>query len=325
MNTDCAVKASFESSNPLLNRLWAMGLRTHFANMHSILEDCPEREKCQWGGDLHGSWALGFHAIDSEKFYRQQVRLFYTGPMAKGQIPGLIGTGKRLTTLQLDFNWGVSPLFLAYRLWSQDGNADVVRENFDSMRHYLKWFDKKDTDGFPHLHEYVDHAAPKNDVPRNPQDKELISALNFFAAAGRFATLAEVLEKPDDAAYGRDLAKRVRKAVLSRYDREKSTFGNGTQDSLTLAFGVFRDDASEEKKLAASLAGYYRENGHQFDGGFMSYWIYPMLARHGYGEDAYKMLTNPDYPGPAWSVEKWDATTFLKIPPATNAASVSAQ
>lgn len=31
-----------------------------------------------WGGNLHSSWSLGFHALDYTKFYRQLVKLYYT-------------------------------------------------------------------------------------------------------------------------------------------------------------------------------------------------------------------------------------------------------
>ena len=81
-------------------------------------------------------------------------------------------------------------------------------------------------------------------------------------------------------------------------------------DSLALAMGIFRNDPDEDKALAESLVGYYRKNGYKFDGGFMSDWIYPMLSRHGYVDEALRMLTNTDYPGPAWSVKEYDATTF---------------
>jgi alpha-L-rhamnosidase len=302
--------ASFKSSNPLLDRFWEMGVRTHLSNMHSILEDCPHREKCQWGGDLHGSWAVGFHALDSAEFYRQQVRLYYTGPMAKGGIPGLVGVGKRLATLQLDFNWGVSPLFLTWRLWTQHGDLETAREFHPQMRHYLSYFSDKDPSGFPNLHQYVDHAAPEEEIPRFPQDKPLISAINYFAAAERFAQLSDALGKPKDAEWARSLAKKIRTAVMTRFDTNQNTWGNGTHDSLALAMGILRDDPATEEKVAAAMVGHYRKNGHKFDGGFMTYWLYPMLSRHGYADDALKMLVNPDYPGPAWSVKNWDATTF---------------
>lgn len=309
VNTDVPTTAHFSSSSELLNRLWDMGLRTHYANMHSILEDCPHREKCLWGGDLHASWSLGFHAMDGLAFYRQQVRLFYTPPMAEGNIPGLVGVGKRLSTTQLSFNWGVSPLFITWRLWTQYGDMETAREAFEPMRHYLAWFRERSPDGFPHLHEYADHAATVG-VTRYPEDKELISAINFFAAAERFGQLADALGSAEDAQWAAELAAEIRQAVLTRYDHENHTFRNGTHDSLALAMGIFRDDEAEQAALAESLVGYYRANGYKFDGGFMSYWIYPMLSRYGYADDAYQMLINTDYPGPASSIKKYDATTF---------------
>lgn len=310
VNTDCASKANFDCSLPLLNRLWQMGVRTHLANMHSILEDCPHREKCQWGGDLHSSWSLGFHALESHTFYRQQVRLFYTGTMAQGNIPGLVGVGKRLTNVQMDFNWGISPLFLSWRLWTHGGDLETAREFLSHMRHYLVWFAKRSEDGFPHLYRHADHAAPVGDVPRSPQDRQLIAALNLFAGVERYAQLCDELQELEQAAWGRELAERTREAILTRYDRLGHTFRNGTHDSLALAFGIFRDEPDEQRALADALVLHYRKNGHRFDGGFMSYWIYPMLSRHGYVNDAVDMLTNTNYPGPAWSVQRWDATTF---------------
>ncbi len=310
VHNDCKEIAEFDSSDPLLNRIWRMGIQSHFGNMHSILEDCPHREKCQWGGDLHGSWAVGFHALDSAEFYRQQVRLYYTGPKAEGNIPGLVGVGKRLATVQMDFNWGVSPLFLSWRLWTQFGDLETAREFHPQMRHYLEYFSDKDPSGFPNLHRHADHAAPEDEIPRFPQDKALISAINYFAAAERFAQMSDALGKPQHAEWARALAAKVRKAILTKFDSEKNTFGNGTHDSLALAMRVFRDEPETEKLIAKAMAGYYQENGHKFDGGFMSYWIYPMLSRFGYTEDAFKMLRNDDYPGVAWSINKWDATSF---------------
>jgi hypothetical protein len=97
---------------------------------------------------------------------------------------------------------------------------------------------------------------------------------------------------------------------MAFYDAQTHTFGNGTQDSLALAYGIFAGDPAEEKALAASMVGHYRANGYQFDGGFMTYELYPMLAKYGYVDDALKMMLNPDYPGPAWSIKKYDATTY---------------
>ena len=276
--------------------------------MVDSLMDCPTREKCLWGGDLHVSWAFGFHAIDSATFYRHQVREGYTPPLAPGGIPGNVLVGKRATGSTSSFNWSVSPLFIAWRLYTHDGDLETAREFYEPMHRFLDYFDKNAKDGVPHLTKLADHAAPYG-IKREPPNNELISALNFFAAAQRFAQMARALGKPDDATWADGIAAKAHAAVMRFYRPDEHTFGNGTQDSLALAFGVIEDPA-EERRLAASLVGYYRKNGYQFDGGFMSYWIYPMLSRHGYGDDALKMMRNTQSVGPAWAIDRYDATTF---------------
>lgn len=310
VNTDAPVTANFKSSDPLLDRIFEMGIQTHHNNMHSILEDCPHREKCLWGGDLHSSWATGYYTLDSASFYRQQVRLFYTPPFDKRGIPGRIGVGQRHTNLTLDFTWSVSPLFLAWRNYQINGDRQSVEEHYEVMHSFLRFTEKDSTNLMPNIHRYGDHAAPIG-IERTPADSQLIAGLNFFAAANRFAVVAEELEKVEDATWSRDLAKRIGKSITDNYyDFENRTFGNGTHDSLALEFGIF--NGSDHNDLARTLAQTYQENGKKFDGGFMSYFIYPQLTKNGHVDLALEMLRNPDYPGIAQSIRDYDATTIFE-------------
>jgi alpha-L-rhamnosidase len=310
VHTEAPVTATFRSSDPLLDRIFKMGIDTHHANMHSILEDCPTREKCLWGGDAHASWATGFQALETAAFYRQQVRLFYTPPLDPLGIPGRIGVGKRSTNKTLDFTWSVSPLFLAWRNYQVNGDLQTAADHYGMMRQFLRFFEQNAPGLIPHIHRYGDHAAPVG-IPRDPADSQLIAALNFYAAADRFTDFAQALGRDDDVRWSRDLATRIRQAVVAKYyDAGRHTFGNGTHDSLALAFGLV--EPAERAAVAASLAGVYKKNGQQFDGGFMSYFIYPQLAEHGHVDLALAMLRNADYPGIAQSIRDFDATTIFE-------------
>jgi len=310
VHTDTPVIATFESSDPLLDRIFAMGIQTHLNNMHSILEDCPHREKCLWGGDLHSSWATGLYTLDSGSFYRQQTRLFYTPPIDPLGIPGRIGVGKRSTDKTLDFTWSVSPLFTAWRHYQLSGDLQSAEDHYQEMLSFLRFFEEESSDLLPTIYRYGDHAAPIG-IERTPADPKLIASLNFFAAANRFADFAEALGKDKDAAWSRNLAKRIATSIKAKYyDAKQKTFGNGTHDSLALAFGMV--DRSERSEVAASLAKIYQENGKKFDGGFMSYNIYPELTKYGYVDLALEMLRNPDYPGIAQSIRDYDATTIFE-------------
>ncbi len=312
IHTDVPVTATFESADPFLDRVFQMGVQTHLNNMHSILEDCPHREKCMWGGDLHSSWSTGFYALDATTFYRQLVNLYYTPPFAPNGLPGRVGVGKRITThSRADFSWSVSPLFLAWRLYQIDGDLDTTRAHYPRMLHFLQYFENNAPGLIPKQAAHGDHSAPP-DIERTEQDKNLIAAMNFFAAAERFGELAEALMRHDDAAWARKLAQRIRTSILAKYyNANQNTFGNGTHDSLALAFGL--PERKYRQAVAVSFARIYRDNGGKFDGGFMSYHIYPQLAENGEVDLALNMLRSPDYPGLAWSIANYDATTIWEI------------
>ncbi|MHB8902437.1 MAG: family 78 glycoside hydrolase catalytic domain, partial [Thermoguttaceae bacterium] len=301
--------ARFESSDPMLNRLYANGMRTFRNYMNNILGDIP-RERDLWGAESIYSAVPAGYCYDWAPNHRLMNLLWWIGPMAPGDIPGNVGVGKRLATRTSSFTWSVTPVFITSKLLEHYGDIEPARTFYDKMRHFLLHSEETGEQGgtIPVPHDLGDHAPPR-DIPRVPADNALIAAMVFFEAENRFARIADALGKAEDAAHARAHAEKIRETVLGHYDRQRHTFGNGTHDSLALAYGLVADGA-ERERLAASLAGYYRANGHQFDGGFMSYEIYPQLSKFGYVDDALTMLVNPEPPGPARSVAQYDATSF---------------
>ena len=308
VHSDVKTLFDFESSDQLLNRLFANGIRTHENYLNHMFGDLP-RERCLWGAESIYSWGSAFNGADAAANHRLMARLWLTGRMTPDGVPGNIGVGQRLSTVTNSFIWTVTPLFIASKLHEQYGDLDLAGEFYDKMQHVLDWAARTSKDGTFPQYALSDHAPPSG-VPRTPVQGDLINAMAFFDAQRYFARMAESLDKAQDAAEARAYADVIRKGILTRYDAEKHTFGNGTQDSLALAYGIFTDDPAEEKALAESMVGYYRTNGHKFDGGFMTYELYPMLTEHGYVDDALTMLLNSDYPGPAGSVVHYDATTY---------------
>jgi len=309
VHTQAEVLSSFHSSDPMLNRLYENGIRTFQNYISHVTGDIP-RERCLWGADSIYSEVPAIYCFDWAPNHRLMNTLWWTGAGLKDGTPGMIGVGKRLTTMTQSFLWSSTPVFLTSMMAEFYGDLEPAKTYYDRILHFARTYEKTDVDGIPQPHLLGDHAAPMF-VPRQKEDNALINTMAFFAVENRFARLADRLGKTTDAAHARAYAETIRTAVMKRYDAANHTFGNGTQDSLALAYGLISDPV-EEKELAASLAGYYRANGHRFDGGFMSYEIYPMLSRFGYVEDAYAMLVNPDYPGPAWSIQTLDATSFFE-------------
>ncbi len=311
VHTDAEVLTTFESSDPMLNRLYQNGIRTFQNYVNHVTGDIP-RERCLWGAESIYSIVPATYCFDWAPNHRLMNTLWWTGVMTKDGIPGNIGVGKRITTITKSLIWSGTPVFLTSQLAEFYGDPEPMSTFYDKALHFVRFFEgTAEEAGIPTPNLLADHAATP-DVPRRKQDSALINAMFFFEIQNRFARMADFLGKTGDAEHARAYAETIRAAVMKRYDPAKHTFGNGTHDSLALAYGLI-GDPDEEKSLAASLVGYYRANGHQFDGGFMSYEIYPMLSKYGYVEDAYGMLVNPTYAGPAWSVKTYDATSFYEV------------
>lgn len=309
--TDAEVLASFESSDPMLNRLFQNGMRTFRNYVSHMFQDIP-RERCLWGAESIYSEIPATYCFDLAPNHRLMNTLWWTGQTVRRRenIPGNVGVGKRLTTFTQSFTWSVTPLFVSSLLFEHYGDLEPAREYYGKIRHILRYAEETGEEGgtIPFPHDLSDHAPPK-DIPRKPADNRLINALVFFEAQNRFARIADALGEKEDAVHARAHAEKIRTTIMRFYNAAKHTFGNGTHDSLALAYSVITDP-DEQKRLAASMAGYYRANGLKFDGGFMSFEIYPQLSKYGYVDEAYEMLVNPDYPGPAWSVKTYDATSF---------------
>ena len=310
VHSDARPLATFESSDPMLNRLFANGMRTWRNYVNHFIVDIP-RERCVWGAESIYSEIPATYCYDLAPNHRLMNRVWLTGAMTREGIPGNIGVGKRLTTATSGYIWNVSLLFITSKLFEHYGDLDPARTYYDKLRFLVLDYPLKQSERngtILTLYQLSDHA-PISDVKRNPAKGDFITALVYFEAVNRFTRLADALGQPRDANRAREHAERVRATIMSFYDSKTHTFGNGTHDSLALAYGVITDRA-EQERLAASLLGYYRANGHQFDGGFMSYEIYPQLSRYGYVDDAVKMLINTEPPGPARTVKEYDATSF---------------
>ena len=301
--------ASFESSDTMLNTLFTNGMRTWRNYVAHVTADIP-RERCLWGAESIYTTVPATYCRDYPTNHRFMLDLWCTGAMTPEGIPGNIGVGKRLTTMTQSFAWSVTPVFIASDLTGHYGDAGAVRPHYALLRQILRHAEETGEKGgtIPVPHNIGDHAPP-HDVKRKAPDNALVNAMIFFDAQQKFARIAEALGHPDDASHARQHAGKIRATIMEFFEPKLRSFGSGTLDSLALASGILSEPA-ELEALAASLAGHYRRNGHQFDGGFLSHEIYPQLSRFGYADDALKTLVNTGPPGPARSVAHQDATTF---------------
>ncbi len=116
VHSDLENTGFFECSEPQINRLHELAMRTVFSNIHGIPTDCPDREKCGWLGDTHAYVKMANLNLQMDYFwmkYLEDIRsgasreeektlfherfntTFYLTEKPSG-LPYMIAPGKRL-------------------------------------------------------------------------------------------------------------------------------------------------------------------------------------------------------------------------------------
>ncbi len=73
VHTDAPRAGSFACSDATLNQIYQTSLMTIVDNMHSVMEDCPHREKCGWLGDAHAVGETTIFNFDMAQFWTKFV------------------------------------------------------------------------------------------------------------------------------------------------------------------------------------------------------------------------------------------------------------
>jgi hypothetical protein len=133
---------SFECSDPLLTRLWALGRKTLELCMHDGWIDCPSREQRQWLGDAtvehlasEAAFGAGIHPLN---------RHFLLSAAESQRTDGLLemfapGDHRRFGWLIPDFT--LQWIFNVADHFDYSGDRELLRELFPTVLKALSWFE----------------------------------------------------------------------------------------------------------------------------------------------------------------------------------------
>ncbi len=207
---------AFACSDPLLNRLWAMGAETLKLCMHDGWEDCPSREQRQWLGDatveqLAGQAAFGpaVNALNA-KFLKDAA-----ASQRPDGLTQMFAPGNHATNGLLIPDWTLQWILNArnHLLWS--GDLATIAEIMPAIERALAWFLRlRNANGLvadmPYWH-FMDWAG----LGRQGEACALNAQLAGCLAAA--ADLADALESARFARYYRSIAAEVQEALNSRH------------------------------------------------------------------------------------------------------------
>ncbi|WP_274362079.1 alpha-L-rhamnosidase N-terminal domain-containing protein [Paenibacillus thermotolerans] len=139
-----AAEGTFDSSDPLLNRIWDVGRYTTMVNSQDHLEDCPYREQALWVVDAVVMSKVIYHTFGDSALLRKCLLQGARIQNPDGSIPG---TGpERNSFLLPDFNayWFLG----VYDYWRYSGDDRAITELWGPIQRLIRWFrDQEDENG----------------------------------------------------------------------------------------------------------------------------------------------------------------------------------
>jgi alpha-L-rhamnosidase len=314
--SDLAPTGTFETSNPLVNRLQQNIVWGQRGNFLDIPTDCPQRdERLGWTGDAQVFSRTAAFNMDVSGFFAKWLADVAADQHANGAVPWVIPDviGRTNPSFAASAGWSDVAVIVPWNVYQAYGDTSVLSRQYASMRAWVEYERAQAgesllwTKGF-HFGDWLAFQTTRADYPGATTDKDLIATAYFAHSADLLARAASVLGRVDDARNYRALFERVRAAFQREYVTATARLTSNTQTAYVLALDFDLLPDALRAGGAQRLAEDVRRMGHLTTGFLGTPSLTRMLSENGYLADAYKLLLNEDYP--SWLYEvKQGATT----------------
>jgi alpha-L-rhamnosidase len=147
----CVVRSSaptvgtFESSDPMLNRIMEAMRWTIEDNMLCVPTDCPQRdERMGWGGDAQFAAPAASYFLGMGRFYRKWVTDIRDGQFDDGRFPHL---APKVQSNAFGPGWSDAGVTVPWLVYVNEGDRGLLREQFDAARRWVDYVQAANPDG----------------------------------------------------------------------------------------------------------------------------------------------------------------------------------
>lgn len=307
LSTAMENRGTFTSSDAAINRYYENSRFSILSNFLDTPSDCAQRdERLGWAGDARGSAPFAMYLMDTDKFYGKYIRDLISRQSDDGSLPDIApqksgGMGNNC--------WGDAGISIAYELYLQYGDVDVISENFNSFKRWVDYLEATSDNYIRYSQSYGDHLSGQTTPP------ELTDTAWCAHSADLVSRMANILGQDEDARHYADVYASFKKAWQDKYIRSDASLEAGiltdeseTAYALGIAFELFDNDmlqaAADRLNILVEYSGYVFYPGYSGMGYFL-----PSLARYGHADTAMKVLTQIAPGSPLYTVALGLTTT----------------
>ena len=289
----------FESSNELFNTVWGMTRRTYKNNFHSIITDCPHREKNGWTADSFLAVELGLLNYDGIAFYHKWI----------DDVADNIRPDGRLSGIMPDHGWGymdwIGPVWDAtiflipdfmYNFTGDFSQVEKLWPVYEKYLEYVKTREEEDGLVTYGIGDWVYHKVPTETRYSSP-----CFYYKDYMLMAKFARLTGRDPKPYE-----EKAEAIRNAINAKwFNPETNLYANGTMAGQAMALYLGVVPEGKEQAVADELAKMVDANNGFLEFGSMgSKMALRMLTKYGYVDKAYEIATKEECPSWGWWIKQ---------------------
>jgi len=326
--TDIDNESFFECGDALVNKIHQNAVMTERANMHGILTDCPQRdERMGWMNDATVRFEETPYNFDIGQIFPKIVRDIIDAQSDDGAI-----------TCTAPFVWGSRPadpvcssfLIAGYQALLHTGNFEIIREAYNNFKAWEDFLLSKSENYIVNYTYYGDWASPAYacDSPDGAKSAVtpgiLMSTGYSYFNAGLISKFAGMLGYDSDAEKYEEIAGKIKTAFLDKwFDKKTCAVAAGSQASHAFALWLGLIPKEYEQKVAEKMKDDLINNDYKFTtGNLCTRYLFDMLAKYGYIDTAWELITRQEYPSYGFMIQN-EATTIwerfeLKLNPGMN-------
>lgn len=305
VHTDLEPAGEFSCSNPLLNKIQELILRTQRNNIHGIPTDDPHREKIGWTQDGCVTMEEAIYNFNAATFYTKWFRDILDAQDENGHVACIAptpGWGRSHPDGSpgplSDPWWGGAIVRTPWQLYRYYGDERILAEAYNAMTKYL---------------DYVGNHAPNRIAWAEEGDwlevgsisvsertpPTLASTAAYYYYARIVSDVAAILGKTDDAKKYAELAEAINQSFHRQFfDPATGLYAKDSQtaQALPLYFGMTPPEKRPLVLEQLTKNIQQTRNNHISSGIVGTLYVFQTLMESGRDDLGYAMAVQEDFP-----------------------------
>lgn len=312
-----ADSATFECSEPLINRLALNAYWGQRSNFVSVPTDCPQRdERMGWSGDAQIFVGTAAYNMEVKQFYEKYLMDLNDGQRDNGAYPDCAPATNRPSYNGAGHGgWADAGIIIPYTIALRYGDQSHIVKYYGNMVKYIEYLVADAGDYIRNTQfVYGDWLSLGENTPI-----DLCDTAYCAYVCDLMSEMAGWLNKTEDAAKFKDYANKFKAAWNKQYLNADGKTKCDTQTSYVL--GLWFDIIPEDRREASAsrLNEKIIANGNKLTTGFMGCsYLLPVLCEYGYVDTAFALLEQKECPSWLYPVlqgattiwERWDSYTI---------------